>query len=359
MAPEAMEFGTDRVLVTGAAGWLGKGLLNALGNGLPETTTLARPQAGLKVRAFALPGQEDEVTSACADAEVVSGDLRSAEDCERFCSGASGAVLLHAAGIIHPRRVREFYEINVEGTRNVLSAAADAGVRRAVIMSSNSPIGCNPHPDHLFDEQSPYHPYMNYGRSKMRMELHVREVRQQGRIETVVIRAPWFYGPFQPPRQTLFFRMIRDGKAPIVGGGDNRRSMAYIDNLAQGMLLAAVVPAAAGQTYWIADERPYAMNEIVDTVEGLLETEFGQTCRHKRMRLPGVASGVAWLLDWTIQGLGFYHQKFHVLSEMNKTIACSIAKAQAELGYSPTVGLEEGMRRSLRWIFDRQGGLDD
>ena len=47
--------------------------------------------------------------------------------------------------------------------------------------------------------------------------------------------------------------------------------------------------------------------------------------------------------------MGFYHQKIHVLSEMNKTIACSIEKAQRELGYNPPVALEEGMRRSLAW----------
>ena len=253
--------------------------------------------------------------------------------------------------MIHPRRVREFYEINRDGTARLLDAAIGAGVRRAVIVSSNSPCGCNPHPDHLFDEQSPYHPYFNYGRSKMEMEMAVKE--RAGRIEAVLIRAPWFYGPNQPPRQTLFFKMIRDGKAPIVGNGHNLRSMAYVDNLCQGLMLAAQVERAAGQVYWIADERPYSMNEIVDTVERLLEGEFGQHCAHKRLRLPGVASAVAYVADATLQWLGFYHQKIHVLSEMNKTIACSVAKAERELGYRPGVALEEGMRRSLQWCVDR------
>jgi nucleoside-diphosphate-sugar epimerase len=122
--------------------------------------------------------------------------------------------------------------------------------------------------------------------------------------------------------------------------------------------LAAAVEAAGGRTYWIADARPYAMSEIVDTVERLLETEFGQKCVHKRMRLPGLASEVAWVADKMLQGLGLYHQKIHVLSEMNKTIACSVEKARAELGYRPVVDLEEGMRRSLKWVWERQGGLD-
>jgi nucleoside-diphosphate-sugar epimerase len=91
------------------------------------------------------------------------------------------------------------------------------------------------------------------------------------------------------------------------------------------------------------------MNEVIDTIERLLETEFGHKCAHKRMRLPGLASEVAYVVDFGLQSLGLYHQKIHVLSEMNKTIACSVARAERELGYQPTVALEEGMRRSLRW----------
>jgi nucleoside-diphosphate-sugar epimerase len=275
-----------------------------------------------------------------------------------LCNGARGAVLFHVAGIIHPRRRADFYRVNVDGTRNVLEAAVAAGVRRAVVMSSNSPCGTNPHPDHVFDEFSPYRPYMHYGRSKMRMEQVVAGYRRAGKIETVIVRAPWFYGPNQPQRQSLFFRMIRDGKGPIVGGGENRRSMAYVDNLCQGLILAAATESANGQIYWIADARPYTMNEIVDTVERLLETEFGQKCAHKRMRLPGLASEVAWTVDKTLQALGLYHQKIHVLSEMNKTIACSVENAKAELGYRPVVDLEEGMRRSLQWVWQHHGGLD-
>ena len=332
-------------LVTGAAGWLGSRLAGLLSTGSPAPWQ--------RVRCLVLPG-EKMPSGAAAGVEVMEGDLRNPADCARFCEGAEGADLFHVAGIIHPRKVREFYDINRDGTIKLLDAAIHAGVRRAVVMSSNSPCGCNPHPDHLFDESSPYRPYMNYGRSKMEMELEVQERQRRGAIETVIIRAPWFYGPNQPPRQTLFFQMIRDGKAPIVGSGQNLRSMAYIDNLCQGLRLAAEVERANGEVYWIADRRPYSMNEIIDTVERLLETEFGQKCAHKRMRLPGIASEIAYVADAMLQKAGLYHQKIHVLSEMNKTIACSVAKAEKELGYEPAVALEEGMRRSLRWC-EEQG----
>jgi len=306
-------------LVTGPDGWLGSRLVQSLRDTVP----------GAEVRGM-------------------TGDLRNPADCARFTAGAANAVLFHTAGVIHPNRVREFYDVNVQGTKNLIEAARQAGVRRLVAVSSNSPFGVNPSRDHRFDESSPYHPYMNYGRSKMQMELAVKDATG---IETVIVRAPWFYGPGQPPRQSLFFKMIRDGKAPIVGDGNSPRSMAYVDNLALGLRLAAE-RAASGGVYWIADERPYTMNEIVDTVEELFEKEFNVPCAHKRMRLPDLASEVALLADKAIQGAGLYNSKIHVLSEMNKTIACSVARAKAEIGYDPPVSLREGMRRSLQWCFD-------
>ena len=343
-----MNFDTKLILVTGAAGWLGLRLVQALVRGLPEHDLLKTPSLDIRIRCLLLPGQDAALLQKLSDRlEIVTGDIRNAGDCARLCADAKGAVLFHTAGLIHPKRVADFYATNLEGTKHLLDAALTSGVRRAIVVSSNSPCGCNPHPDHLFDELSPFNPYMHYGHSKMLMELAVKE--RADRIETVLIRAPWFYGPNQPPRQTLFFQMIRDGKAPIVGSGNNLRSMAYVDNLCQGLILAAITECANGQVYWIADRRPYSMNEIIDTIERLLEKEFGHTCKHKRMRLPGIASELAWLVDKTLQELGLYHQKVHVLSEMNKTIACSVARAERELGYKPTIALEEGMRRSLKW----------
>jgi nucleoside-diphosphate-sugar epimerase len=357
MSPST-DLGTPLALVTGAMGWLGLSVVEGLIKGLPDCEAFARPQMNLRVRCLIVPGQDARRLAALSDrVDVVEGDLRSLDDCRRFSAGAAGAVLFHTAGVIHPQRTSEFYEVNVEGTRNILDAAIEAGVRRAVIISSNSPCGCNPHPDHLFDEESGYNPYMQYGHSKMLMELAVRQRAAEHGLDAVILRPPWFYGPNQPPRQTLFFRMIRDGKAPIVGGGANLRSMAYTDNIVQGMLLAATRDEASGETFWIADERPYSMNEIVDTVERLLETEFGQRCAHRRLRLPSLASEVAGLADASLQRLGMYQQKIHVLSEMNKTIACSIGKARRVLGYRPHVDLEEGMRRSLKWTIAAYGQL--
>lgn len=349
----------QQVLITGALGWLGISLVKALTQGITDVESLATPQNKLSLRCLILPGQNPEILRNLSNKiEVIVGDLRNPQDCDRFCKGAENATLFHTAGIIHPPQVSDFYDINVTGTKNLLNAAIQSRIKRAVVVSSNSPCGCNPHPDHLFDEKSPYNPYMNYGKSKQLMELAVMEMQKSEKIETVIIRPPWFYGPNQPPRQTLFFRMIRDGKGPIVGDGKNLRSMVYLDNLCQGLLLAATSETANGEIYWIADNSPYSMNEIIDTVERLLESEFNQVCTHKRLKLPAIAAEVATIVDGGLQWVGLYQQKIHVLSEMNKTIACSVAKAKRELGYNPIVSLEEGMRRSLQWVFDNYGGID-
>jgi nucleoside-diphosphate-sugar epimerase len=341
------------ILITGASGWLGKNLSRAIAKRTFDLNLPHELPRGLCIRCLILPKDDpNELRALSSQIEPVQGDVRSPTDCARFCEGAKGAVLFHTAGVIHPQLIKHFYDVNVAGTRNLLSAAIEAGVRRAVVVSSNSPLGFNSHARQLFDESSPYSPYMHYGRSKLKMELLVKEVGAAGKIETVIVRPPWFYGPYQPRRQDLFFSMIRRGKMPIVGSGNNLRSMVYIGNLCEGLLLAAFAANAHGEIYWIADAHPYSMNEIVDTIARLLEQEFKFTVSHNRIRLPQIVSELAMFADATIQSLGFYSQKIHVLSEMNKNIACSITKAQRDLGYRPKVALEEGMRRSLAWCIE-------
>lgn len=344
---------TAPALVTGAAGWLGSRLARSLVHGLPDVPELAAP-GERAVRCLVRPGESREHLGGD---EVLEGDVTRPGTLEPIFRGMSGGTVFHCAGLIHPAlRVRDLYAVNVDGTRHVLEAARRAGVRRVIHVSSNSPLGCNPGRYHLFDEYSSYNPYMSYGKSKMQGELVVKEFAND--LEVVIIRAPWFYGPHQPARQTLFFRMIRDGKVPLVGDGENRRSMAYVDNLCHGLMLAERREKAAGRTYWISDRRPYTMNEIVGTIARLLEKEFGMTVKHGAIRLPWITGQIAQVVDFSLQAIGLYHQKIHVLSEMNKDIAGSIELAEKELGYTPAIELEEGMRRSLRWMLDRGMSLD-
>jgi nucleoside-diphosphate-sugar epimerase len=314
-------------------------------------------RGGRRVRVMVAPG--DNAFELERVAEIVVGDVRDPATARALTAGAAGATLIHLAAVIHPSRgTREFTDINVNGTVNVAEAAITAGVRRIVVMSSNSSIGASRNPVEVFDEDSPYHPYMGYGRSKRTMEEWLlSHLGLPGTPERTIIRAPWFYGPEQPMRQTRFFSLIRAGRFPLVGSGENRRSMGYVDSLAYGILLAMDAPVAANRTYWLADTRPYSMREIVETVRTVLRNDFGLAVSPRTLAVPGFVSDVARFADCSMQKLGHYNQELHVLSEMNLTIACTIARAKRELGYQPLVDLREGMRRSVAWLLDHGGRI--
>ena len=131
------------------------------------------------------------------------------------------------------------------------------------------------------------------------------------------------------------------------GDGSNLRSMAFVDTLCQGLVRAARTKAAAGRTYWIADARPYCLGEIVATVQDVLERDFLLPVERRRRWLPRSVPRVARLADRALQALGLYQLELHALGELDRTIACSIDRARAELGFEPRVGLREGMRRNV------------
>ncbi len=337
------------IFITGANGWLGLNLVEAITSGKTEKWGLETDE----IYALVLPGTtKNKLLDISKHINIIEGDLTKKDDIVRFLNPSKdGSRIFHTAGVIHPKRVKEFYHINRDGTKNLLEVASKISVGRVVIVSSNSPCGCNTDKEHLFDEESPYNPYMNYGKSKMEMEKIANYYYNKNLLDIAIIRAPWFYGPFQPKRQKTFFEMIRKGNAPIVGDGENRRSMVYTENLVQGLILASSKKSASGKTYWIADQEPYTMNKIVNTIEKLLADEFNQNCKYSRLKLPGFISDAAEIADYFIQNLNLYNQKIHVLSEMNKEIACSVNNARKELGYKPEFELKKGMYNSLLELY--------
>jgi len=338
-----------KILITGSPGWLGDRFVQAVEGKIAELKALV-PAHIEEIRCLVLPELEARFKSDHPHVRPIVGDMTRKDSLKSLFEGATGALLFHIAGIVHATQgVKQFVEINVEGTRNLLELAIKNNLQRMIVVSSNSPIGCNPQPGHVFTEEAPYHPYMAYGRSKMQMEMLVQEAFEERRIETVILRPCWFYGPGQPPRQTRFFSLVKSGKVPM---GENKRSMSYVDNVCQALLKTAVHGNVNGKTYWITDEKPYTMSQIVDTVERLLEKEFSIPVAHKRLHVPSLVCEAARVSDAVLQKMGIYQQQIHVLSEVNKTIAASCAKAERDFGYKPLVGLEEGMRRSIRWCLD-------
>lgn len=329
-------------VVTGAAGWLGQALVHRL---------LDDPQRDSLWVNVLSPAHADLLPQHAKIQRVHVGDLSVVGVARDLLLDSDDHTdVVHTAGVIHPAKVDDFYRVNTTGTTNVVTAARAAGVRRLVHVSSNSPFGTNPHPGDRFRADEPYHPYMAYGRSKMEAEQAVFAGVALG-LDATIVRPPWFYGPFQPPRQTTFFRMVRSGKFPVIAGGRQQRSMVYVENLVDGVLAAELAPQARGRGYWIADARPYEVREIVETVGSAL-TDEGFSVKPGALRLPAIAARVAEMADGLLQRTGRYQQQLHVLGEMGATIACDISASRAELGYEPAVELYEGMRRSIRWCVE-------
>ena len=335
----------DTTIVTGATGWFGRALLTAL-------TDSAGTHHRRSVRA--LTTTTAALGELPADVEAVVGDVRtSAGLTDLFADIPSGhsVDVIHAAGVIHPATPSDWVEVNARGTANIAAKARAAGVRRFVHVSSNSPFGTNPHPGDVFRNEEPYDPYLGYGRSKMLAELRLLDEVDHG-LDAVIVRPPWFYGPHQPARQTRFFTMVRTGRFPIVGDGRQRRSMVYIDDLVDGVIRAELAECPAGRGWWIADAWPYEVNEIVSAVKDALGAA-GLDVAARQLHVPAVVSRAAAAADAALQRLHRYVAGLHVLGELGTTIACDISAARRDLGYEPSVGLAEGMRRSVEWCLAR------
>lgn len=330
-------------IVTGASGWLGQNLVRRL------VADERRERLRLLV-----PNNDEAAPLALlsARAETVVGDVRDPATVDRLFEDTGAATVFHAAAVIHPRKTtREFFDVNVGGTQMVLDRARRAGSARVVHVSSNSPFGVNATAEDCFDEDSPYNPHMGYGQSKHEAEQLVTRAHERGDVPTTIIRAPWFYGPHQPARQSQFFTAIRKGRFPLLGDGTQRRSMAFTGNLVEGLLCAEASVEAPGNAYWIADAEPYPFAYILATVRKALRAE-GYEVTERTLRVPAAVSVLAEKVDGILQGQGRYLQAVHVLGEMKDTIACDIGRARKELGYDPQVELFEGMRASIRWCRD-------
>ena len=267
--------------ITGATGWLGINFLKFIFGKSREQWKLDVEKIILLIKNS---DEKNIINNISKDVITREGDLSDIESLESFLVDGESSTLIHIAGIIHPKFTSEFKSINTEGTKKLLNICNKFNFKKVVLISSNSPCGCNKN-NKVFDENSSYNPYLNYGLSKMNMEIYANKFHKDTGLDLSIIRAPWFYGPNQPERQKLFFEMIRNGKFPIVGDGNNLRSMVFVDNLIQGICLVIKETHSIGETYWIADENPYTMNQIVDTIQSIFKNEFGIEASKKQIKL--------------------------------------------------------------------------
>lgn len=218
-----------RALVTGATGFVGGHLTEALRRRGDEVTVLAR-SAG-KAQALASLG-----------VRVVNGDLHDRGALARAIEGQE--VVFHVAGAVAARNEAEFLKANRDGTGNLLEAGALSGRPRFVLVSSLAAAGpSSPGRPHLGDE--PSLPVTAYGRSKLAAERAVTT----GGLPWTILRPPTVYGPRD--REVLkVFRIARWGVAPVFGDGAQELSTVHGADLAEALIAAAGSDVAVGGIYY-------------------------------------------------------------------------------------------------------------
>jgi len=318
------------VLVTGGTGYFGARLVLAL---------LAR---GVQVRVLARPAA-DTTRLAARGAEIVRGDVT--EPGTLGAAFAGRTVVIHAAGRVSdwgPRR--EFFRVNAQGTANVVAACRAAGVRRLVHLGSLTVLGL-PRDGGVVDETTPPAdaPADAYTASRLSGERIVRAAHGEGGFETVVVRCGLIWGPGEPTILPRILALLRRGRMVYPGGGYNHLGMAYVDNLVEGVILAATAPAAAGRLYHVTDGEDVTCREVLDAIAAALG-------------VPPPRRSVPFLVIYAVAALLEAAAKVArsvspppITRYGARLVACDcrydIGRARRELGYRPVVTFREGVAR--------------
>lgn len=326
------------VLVTGAAGLLGSQLTALL---------LAR---GERPRALIHPSY-DAGWRAPAGVEVFTADVADRAAVEPALAGVD--TVYHCAARTGPWGPPAEYErVNVGGLETMARAAMAAGVRRFVHVSSITVHGNDVRGD--ANEDSPLQVEPNpYSRSKVAGErLLARMIRDEGAPVTIV-RPGWIYGPGDRASFGRFAKMIEDGRMVVVGSGDNHVPLAYVSDVAEGMIAAAAADEAVGRAYLLVNDEPVTQRQFLDAIAA----ELGAPAPSRRIpyRAGVLAGGVAetvWKLAGKEQPPPVMRYGLQLLGGENRF---SIARARRELGFSPAVGFTDGAKRGVAWYRETQG----
>ncbi len=237
---------------------------------------------------------------------------------------------------------REYWAVNVEGTRRLLEAALRHGVRKVVNCST-----CGVHGNVRggpADEDAPIAPADYYQLTKFQGEEVVREFRGKG-LQLVTLRPTAIYGPGDPGRFLMLFRMASRGRFLMFGTGNAHYHPVYIDNLIDAFELAAASEKGSGETYLIGDTQAFTITDLVRAVARSLGVDI--TIHY----VPFWPLWVAALgCELACKPIGVNPPLFRRRVDwFRQNRAFKIDKAKREMGYQPKVGLEDGLARTADW----------
>lgn len=306
-----------RVLVTGATGFLGKPLVKAL------------------------PGQGWDVVQAVRrSSPASSGDVRAVGDIDartNWHEALAGCdCVVHLAARVHVMddhavdSLDTYRETNTRGTLNLARQAAECGVRRFVFLSSIKVNGETTSSGRPFTADDVPAPQDGYAVSKYEAEQGLLDMASHTSMEVVIIRPPLVYGPGVKANFHSMMNWLARGIPLPLGALHNKRSLVGVGNLVDLILVCLVHPRAANQIFLVSD------GEDLSTTDLLRRTALAMG--RKARLLPLSAS----LLEWGARLLG----KGGLALRLFGNLQVDITKTRRLLGWSPPVGVDEGLRHA-------------
>ena len=324
-----------RVAVTGGTGCLGRPLVERLiADGaylklltLPNDASLIYPDNKVK---------------------IITGDINLPDALDLLCMDCE--IVFHLAGKVHSvpgtkKAEQEFYQVNVEGTRNLLEASKRNRVKRVLFYSTVGVYGKDA--DFHGDELSLCRPNSVYAKSKYLAEQLVLNSSNDGGPEGTVLRFPVVYGPLDRGNVAKLIKAVKRKQFFFFGEGNCLRSMISSNNAAEAAVRAAFEPKTANEVFCVTDGRDYTMNELVDSICRALG--MSQQPYHLPVLLADLAGSFGDILrKWA-------HVSFPIDSDrvkkLSRPLTFSCEKAKKVLGYEPVETLEEGIRREVEWMY--------
>jgi nucleoside-diphosphate-sugar epimerase len=316
------------VFVSGASGFIGSKLAKRLAAEDAQVSVLIRDS----IKAKSLRDNNIRVFYG----DIVYSELLAPamEGCQLVfhCAAAGGGSL------------EESRATNVEGTRNILECAKQAGVKRIVHVSSIAVYGYNL--PLVVDESQPYASKGNsYTLSKAEGEqLALRLGKEQG-VEVVVVQPTYVYGPGSPIWTMRFFQKVKDEQIVLVDNGAGFCNPVYIDDLVDALLLSAEYDAAAGERFIISGQTPVTWREYLGCLASMCNKPTPPVLPLWKARMQFQV--LLWHFRFTRQPMKFDWSDVQLMC--NHTVF-SIDKARNVLGYQPKVNLDEGMAHTATWL---------
>ncbi|MBI5360652.1 MAG: NAD(P)-dependent oxidoreductase [Planctomycetes bacterium] len=316
------------ILVTGATGFIGSHLVEALLKRKYHVACLVRKTSNLRW----LTG---------LDVELVYGELSNPADIEKAIAGRD--YFYHLAGVTKAFTKEEYFKGNYQSTKTLMETCANSRHSLKKILHVSSLAAAGPSLDGTpLREDCACKPVTWYGESKLQAEAAILPFMDK--LPITIVRPPIVYGP----RDTDvfdYFKTIKCGIRLLTGRG-KKYSIVYVEDLVEGILSACETPVSAGRIYYIADPRIYEWENIADAIKKTIGR------RTITLNMPHCVIGLAARVNENIckcfnKKTIFNRQKAMEILQPNWV--CDTAKATAELHFAPKYTLEQGIQKTYEW----------